>query len=64
MLDPSVYKKRNRLLHESETLQDIALDNNLSFDKYMKIRMLKDKKYQMWKFYDNLIKTINKKDPK
>ena len=63
-LHPSVYKKRNKLYRESQTLQDISLDNSLSFDKYMKIRMKQDKKYQMWKFYDTLIKLLNKKEPK
>lgn len=63
-LDPSVYKKRNKLYRESKTLQNIALDNSLSFDEYMKIRMKQDKKYQMWKFYNTLIKLLNKKEPK
>lgn len=63
-LDPSVYKKRSKLYNESQTLQDISLDNELSFDKYMQIRIEKDKKYQMWKFYNNIIKYFNKKEPK
>ena len=63
-LGPSVYKKRSKLYNESQTLQDIALDNNLSFDKYMQIRKEKDKKFQMWKFYHNVIKEFNKKEPK
>ena len=63
-LDISVYKKRNKLYRESKTLQDISLDNSLSFDKYIQIRMKQDKKYQMWKFYDTLIKLLNKKEPK
>lgn len=63
-LDSSVYKKRSKLYRESQTLQDISLDNELSFDKYMQIRIEKDKKYQMWKFYNNIIKYFNKKEPK
>lgn len=63
-LDSSVYNKRNKLYNASKSLRLIALDNNLSSDAYMQIRMKQDKIYQRWKFYDNLIKTINKKDPK
>lgn len=63
-LDSSVYKKRSKLYRESQTLQDIALDNELSFDKYMQIRLDQDKKYQIWKFYNNIIKYFNKKEPK
>ena len=63
-LDSSVYKKRNKLYRESSVLQDLALDSGLSFDKYIQIRMQRDKKYQMWKFYDRMIKAINKKEPK
>lgn len=63
-LHTSVYEKRNKLYNASKTLRLLALDNNLSFDKYMKIRMKQDKIYQRWLFYDNIIKAINKKEPK
>lgn len=63
-LDTSVYNKRNKLYHTSVSLRLIALDNSLSFDNYMKIRMKQDKIYKQWLFYDRLIKAINKKDTK
>lgn len=61
-LDPSVYKKRDKLRYQSKTLRIIYLDDNLAFDKYMQIRMDQDKVYQKWLFYDRLIKAINKKE--
>lgn len=63
-LDPSIYKKRNELLRQSKVLQGILLDGELQFDKYYKIKMQQEDAYQRWKFYNNIIKAFNKKDPK
>lgn len=63
MLKPSVYKKRNSLLRQSKTLQGILLDANLQFDRYYKLKMEQEDSYQRWKFYNNIIKAFNKKEP-
>jgi hypothetical protein len=63
-LDPSVYKRRNELLRNSKVLQGILLDSDLQFDNYYKMKMEQEDAYQRWKFYNNIIKTFNKKDPK
>lgn len=63
-LDPSVYKRRNELLRNSKVLQGILLDNDLQFDRYYKMKMEQEDAYQRWKFYNNVIKAFNKKDPK
>lgn len=63
-LDPSVYKRRNNLLRQSKVLRGILLDTSLQFDMYYKMKMDQEDAYQRWKFYDNVIKAFNKKDPK
>ena len=63
-LDPSVYKRRNELLRNSKVLQGILLDTDLQFDRYYKMKMEQEDAYQRWKFYNNVIKAFNKKDPK
>lgn len=63
-LDPSVYKRRNELLRNSKVLQGILLDTDLQFDNYYKMKMEQEDAYQRWKFYNNVIKEFNKKDPK
>lgn len=63
-LDSSVYKKRNDLLRRSKVLQGILLDTRLSFDGYYKMKMDQEDAYQRWKFYNNMIKVLNKKEPK
>lgn len=63
-LDPSVYKRRNNLLRQSKVLQGILLDTKLQFDRYYKMKMEQEDAYQRWKFYDKMIKALNKKDPK
>lgn len=63
-LDSSVYMKRNKLLRQSKFLKGILLDTDLQFDKYYKMKMEQEETYQRWKFYDTLIKLLNKKEPK
>jgi len=63
-LDPSVYKRRNNLLRQSKVLRGILLDTDLQFDRYYKMKMEQEDAYQRWKFYNNVIKAFNKKDPK
>ena len=63
-LDPSVYKRRNNLLRQSKVLRGILLDTDLQFDRYYKMKMEQEDAYQRWKFYNNVIKIFNKKDPK
>lgn len=63
-LDSSVYMKRNKLLRQSKFLKGILLDTDLQFDKYYKMKMEQEETYQRWKFYNNVIKVFNKKEPK
>ena len=63
-LNPSVYKRRNELLRQSKVLRGILLDTDLEFDKYHRMRMKQEDMYQRWKFYNNIIKLSNKKEPK
>lgn len=63
-LDPSVYKKRNKLLRDSTTLQAILLDAELEFDRFYRMKMQQDYFYRKWLFYDRIIKEVNKKEPK
>ena len=63
-LDPSVYKRRNNLLRQSKVLRGILLDTDLQSDRYYKMKMEQEDAYQRWKFYNNVIKAFNKKDPK
>ena len=63
-LNPSVYKRRNELLRNSKVLRGILLDTDLEFDKYYRMRMNQEDMYQRWKFYNNIIKLANKKEPK
>lgn len=60
-LDPSVYKRRNNLLRQSKVLRGILLDTSLQFDRYYKMKMEQEDTYQRWKFYDKMIKALNKK---
>lgn len=62
-LDPSIYKRRNALLRQSKVLRGILLDARLQFDRYYKLKMEQEDAYQRWKFYNNVIKIFNKKEP-
>lgn len=64
-LDPSVYKRRYDLLQHSIVLKDYLLNNDfIPFEKFYKMKMEQEDAYQRWKFYNNVIKAFNKKDPK
>lgn len=52
-----IREERNRLCKQSKLLREKAFDAK-SFDVSMKIRENQNQVYNKWKFYDNMIKTM------
>ena len=58
MLDKSVRDKRDELRERASKLRELIFDTNYS--KGQEIIMQQDEIYRKWKFYDNLIKSIER----
>lgn len=55
-----IRQKRNELLKESVKLRGVALD--FEGQKSIELRKKQDATYNKWKFYDNIIKQIEKNE--
>jgi len=60
MLDKSVRDKRDKLRIKSARLRELILDTK--YLKGIEIIMKQDEIYKQWKFYDNLIKSIEREE--
>lgn len=60
MITKSVRDERFKLMRESKKLQDIKFDDDLKDEKVKEIQKLQDEKYKKFKFYDDIIKEIEK----
>ena len=60
MITKSVRYERFKLMRESKKLQDIKFDDDLKDEKVKEIQKLQDEKYKKFKFYDYIIKEIEK----
>lgn len=56
-----LYIKRNELLKNSQYLKIVKWDKNIKREQVSGVIKEQDKVYKKYKFYDNIIKQLNKK---
>lgn len=61
MIDKSIRNKREQLRKKSIALQELYLDEE-NYSKFNYLIKEQDELHKKWKFYDNLIKSIERVD--
>ena len=55
-----ISEERNKHRIKSVALQNAYLNEKNSFERNMKLKKQQDEEYKKFKFYDNLLKELNK----